>query len=46
MSISSLLKFTQETPEHESNMKTVIIIGVGLILGMKLLKVIFRGLRG
>ena len=46
MNISSLLILTQETPEPESNMKTIIFIGVGLIIGMKLLKVIFRGLRG
>ncbi len=45
MNISSLLKLTQETPEPESNMKTVIFIGVGLIIGMKLLKVIIRSIR-
>ena len=46
MNISSLLVLTQETLEPESNMKTIIFIGVGLIIGMKLLKVIFRGFRG
>ena len=46
MNISNILKFIQDASEPESNMKTIIFIGVGLIIGMKLLKVIFRGFRG